>query len=840
MTLVRNAALGLLFALPFSALGQAPWTPLWSVPALPRAYAGPMPVGTDNGAMSGWAIDLQGHTLVAYDLASGGARWSVALQPDAEYNPGVAAAREHIAIARGGVLEIRRLSDGGLVRTVTLGSAFINGLAIRGDRIHVGEQVFTWPEGELTVETSVRPDYYYNGAFSENARYYVGETSFVDLSTNASKNLTGRMGRFSTDSARVYSFLDTNNSSYPSGAVFAQSTSNGSPLWTYQSSKIGVASALPLSNGFVLVIGRYFGAQNGRGIGVMVVLNGKTGKVVSTLDTPDYTASDLERFVRITASSPVQGRAVVMTRSNGNWVSRRVDVDGSGAITVSPVDIYKTGDGVDFAGERAVVYAPTLEANNGPLSTVYKPDGAVAWQAALYPRGAWPWLANSTFYGGTFTAEGGFGATLGTDSLPRTFNGLSGAVLATGPVGGVASQFLFPLDGAHAIGDEGTKAIYYQKTGKVLKALGEITNGVPIGTDLDGKRFVVAGRNLGEIFVFQSKDGKTLATLPAGSLEQSGHPRAVLNGDTLTTLTVTQPSGTLNRVTATVWNLAGTSPTKVRTVTRDLVSATGVEFPYGVAAALSPDGRQLLLQQRFSGAAPRKAFELIRMADGKTVDHLSLTTTGDPVLDIAISKSGSRALLAVENGAKSVMAMPGVVGVVEVKPVSRKQAQVTVRLLAPAPPEGAPIRFRFTPNLATPPATTVVAGGTTKATFRVALSAVSTNTTLKIEAAAVEDDWASTTLGLGAPVVSALSVIPTSVKGGTAAKLRIALDGPAPQGGLQVALTSDKAFVTPPATVTIPAGVQKFDVAISTQAVAQTGVATIKAGDKTATLTVTP
>jgi len=59
---------------------------------------------------------------------------------------------------------------------------------------------------------------------------------------------------------------------------------------------------------------------------------------------------------------------------------------------------------------------------------------------------------------------------------------------------------------------------------------------------------------------------------------------------------------------------------------------------------------------------------------------------------------------------------------------------------------------------------------------------------------------------LPSSVVSSLSVSPASVKGGTAATGTVTLNGPAPAGGAQVALSRDNPAVHVPATVTVAAG----------------------------------
>jgi hypothetical protein len=91
--------------------------------------------------------------------------------------------------------------------------------------------------------------------------------------------------------------------------------------------------------------------------------------------------------------------------------------------------------------------------------------------------------------------------------------------------------------------------------------------------------------------------------------------------------------------------------------------------------------------------------------------------------------------------------------------------------------------------------------------------------------------------------VNTLSLLPSSLKGGTTSKLTIKLTGKAAVGGVLVTLTSSNTVVAQiPASVTIPAGSDTVDVNIQTAAVAATTNVTLTAKTgtvaKTAVLTV--
>jgi hypothetical protein len=92
--------------------------------------------------------------------------------------------------------------------------------------------------------------------------------------------------------------------------------------------------------------------------------------------------------------------------------------------------------------------------------------------------------------------------------------------------------------------------------------------------------------------------------------------------------------------------------------------------------------------------------------------------------------------------------------------------------------------------------------------------------------------------------LSALTVTPTSVTGGTASQGRVTLTAAAPAGGLAVSLSSSSAAATVPASVTVPQGSTSVTFQVSTAAVAATTSVTLGATaagvTRTATLTVTP
>jgi hypothetical protein len=95
------------------------------------------------------------------------------------------------------------------------------------------------------------------------------------------------------------------------------------------------------------------------------------------------------------------------------------------------------------------------------------------------------------------------------------------------------------------------------------------------------------------------------------------------------------------------------------------------------------------------------------------------------------------------------------------------------------------------------------------------------------------------------PVLSVLTLSPTSTKGGTTTTAnRVTIDGPAPVGGVVINLSADSGVIVP-ATVTIPAGsTQSPNFSAITPVVGSTTTASVTASyngsTRTVFLTLTP
>jgi hypothetical protein len=146
---------------------------------------------------------------------------------------------------------------------------------------------------------------------------------------------------------------------------------------------------------------------------------------------------------------------------------------------------------------------------------------------------------------------------------------------------------------------------------------------------------------------------------------------------------------------------------------------------------------------------------------------------------------------------------------------------------------------------ATVPATTTIF--LSSGTFPITTLVAATNRTTTITASAngVSRTATLTVLGTAAPpLLSALTVNPTSVTGGTSAQGTVSLTSAAPAGGFAVSLSSNNTAAAVPASVSVAQGAASASFAIPTSAVTFPTPLTLTASaagvTRTAALTVTP
>jgi hypothetical protein len=169
----------------------------------------------------------------------------------------------------------------------------------------------------------------------------------------------------------------------------------------------------------------------------------------------------------------------------------------------------------------------------------------------------------------------------------------------------------------------------------------------------------------------------------------------------------------------------------------------------------------------------------------------------------------------------------------------------TVTLSSAAGAGGATVTLSSNVGAAIVPTTVQVAVGQTSATFTITTAAVAAATNATITATYNgESKTATLTINPAAAALSAVSVNPTSVTGGTASTGTVTLTAAAPAGGAVVTLSSSSASAIVPASVTVAANAKTATFRVTTKSVTTAATATITTAysgvSKTAALTVSP
>jgi hypothetical protein len=179
--------------------------------------------------------------------------------------------------------------------------------------------------------------------------------------------------------------------------------------------------------------------------------------------------------------------------------------------------------------------------------------------------------------------------------------------------------------------------------------------------------------------------------------------------------------------------------------------------------------------------------------------------------------------------------LPPAVSALSVAPTSvtgGSGATGTVTLSGPAPAGGAQVALSDNNAAASVPASVTVPAGATSASFSIGTSAVADNTAVTISAS-YGGATRSATLTVLHAVLSSLSLSPTSVVGGLQSSTgTVRLNGPAPAGGAQVALSSSSGAASVPSSVTIPAGATSATFTVNTAVVVMATNVTITASYK--------
>ncbi|MBL0161145.1 MAG: S8 family serine peptidase [Bryobacterales bacterium] len=157
-------------------------------------------------------------------------------------------------------------------------------------------------------------------------------------------------------------------------------------------------------------------------------------------------------------------------------------------------------------------------------------------------------------------------------------------------------------------------------------------------------------------------------------------------------------------------------------------------------------------------------------------------------------------------------------------------AGATVSLDGPAPPGGAVVALSSSDPAAMPPvAVNISAGATASAAFAVPTGFVSSAKAVTLSAV-YQGSVKTAIVNVKPTAVSILSVSPSTVTGGaTPAMATLTLDGPAPDTGYVVPITTSVDSLRPPLTATLPPGASTITFPVPSTAVTSPTTATLSA-----------
>jgi hypothetical protein len=325
---------------------------------------------------------------------------------------------------------------------------------------------------------------------------------------------------------------------------------------------------------------------------------------------------------------------------------------------------------------------------------------------------------------------------------------------------------------------------------------------------------------------------------------------------------VTVPAGSTSAAfTITTYPVAGSTPVTISanyggiltaglTVTPPALNSFSVS-PAGVLGGAASQGTVTL-----TGAAPTGgvAISLSSNSPAVNVPALIMVPAGSTIAAFTITTypvAGSIPVIITADFSgvtktATLTVTPPALNSLSVSPagaVGGAASQGTVTLTGAAPAGGVTVALSSgVPSAASVPALIMVPAGSTSFAFTITTYPVAGSTPVIITA-----DYAGVTkmatLTVTPPALNSFSVSPASVVGGIISQGTVALNGPAPSGGVVVSLSENSSAASVPALVTVPAGSTSAAFTITTYPVVGSTAVTISANYGsilTAALTVNP
>ena len=301
----------------------------------------------------------------------------------------------------------------------------------------------------------------------------------------------------------------------------------------------------------------------------------------------------------------------------------------------------------------------------------------------------------------------------------------------------------------------------------------------------------------------------TVAAVPATVTVAAGQTTATFSITTTAVSTATPAtitasySGSNGSATLTV------NPAAISTVSLSPTTVTGGTGSTGTVTltGVAPNGGFVVTLG--SNNTPVAAVPAsVTVAAGQTTATFSVTTTAVTTVTSVTITASSGTSSANATLTVSPVAIPVTISSVSLNPTSvtgGTSSLGTVTLTAAAPTGGAVVTLGSNSTAATVPASVTVTAGQTTATFSVTTTAVATVTTATITGS-YNSSNGNASLAINPPVISSVSLSPTTVTGGAGSTGTVKLSAVAPVGGAVVTLGSNSTAATVSASVTVAAG----------------------------------
>lgn len=634
------------------------------------------------------------------------------------------------------------------------------------------------------------------------------------------------------------------------GAVFKMNTAGST---TILHRFAGSDGANPQAGVVQHTDGNFYGttyAGGSAGIGTVFKMDGAGN--VTVLHSFEFSeASSPQAGLIQTTDGNFYGTTAIGGRTYGSGTVFKMDVTGS--ITILHAFTRSDGEqphGVLIQGTDGYFYGTTSGGGPGGVGTVFRIDGAGAFQSFGNPPGAHPEAGliqgmDGLFYG--TTAEGGgcvghCGTVFkmddtGNKTLLHSFASSDGSHPYAGLIQAAEGNGYF-YGTTYAGGASGGGTVFRMDAAGNVTTLHSFsfTGGdgaapraglIQVGQDTFCGTTERGGANdKGTVFKIYSDGGVTV--LHSFDWSDGAYPEAgVIQGTDGYLYGTTTSGGPNDKGTVFKMDVVGNVTT--------LHSFTGNDAPSYGALTFGLDGYLYGTTTRGGAGNGGYVFRLLPVVPTPTPTATATDTpTPTPTPTDTPTDTPTNTPTSTPTPAPASISL----SISPTSVVGGVSATGRVTLSSPAPPGGISVTLASSDtNAATVPPSVTVAAGTTSKTFTVTTKPVAAQVPVTISAS--YNNYTSTALLTVNPaVLSSLTVSPASVIGGKTSNGKVTLNGKAPSGGAVVALASADLSASVPATVRISSGSTTATFTITTTPVATTvGPFNISAGYQAGTLT---